>query len=171
MLLAIMHAGCSPFYVDWDTHSIGHRPSTAVQQAAKWAPPHADVAAPHTQRASVVRQRKHKKPVSSPDMEEMSIQPDTTENSQLPPEGSTISMATPGDSSAAEKAIEATSQKLARFDRNRLSGPTLATFDQANALLNQGKQALAEKDYVAASGFAQKASALADRLQANITAR
>jgi hypothetical protein len=38
--------------------------------------------------------------------------------------------------------------------------------DQANGFLSQGKQALADKDYVAAAGFAQKASVLADRLQA-----
>ena len=46
-----------------------------------------------------------------------------------------------------------------------------ATYDEANAFLNQGKQALAEKDDVAASGFAQKASVLADKLQATVTAR
>ncbi len=81
-------------------------------------------------------------------------------------------MATPGGSSdSAEQAIEATSQRLAGFDRNRLSGPMLATYDEASGFLNQGKQALAEKDYVAASGFAQKASVLTDKLQATVTAR
>ena len=80
-------------------------------------------------------------------------------------------MATPGASSdAAEKEIEAAAQRLAHFDRNQLSGPTLATYDQANGFLNQGKQALEEQDYVAASGFAQKASVLTDKLQATQTA-
>ena len=105
-------------------------------------------------------------------MEEMTIEPDTTENSQPPSAVSTISMATPGDSSgSAEKAIDATSRRLEGFKRSRLSGSTLATYDEAQGFLNQGKQALAEKDYVAASGFAQKASALTDRLQATVTAR
>jgi hypothetical protein len=100
-------------------------------------------------------------------MKEMSIEPDTTQNSPLPPPASTISMAAPGGSSdSAEKEIDAAAQLLARFDRSQLSGPKLATYDQANGFLSQGKQALADKDYVAAAGFAQKASVLADRLQA-----
>jgi hypothetical protein len=104
-------------------------------------------------------------------MKEMSIQPETTQSSPVPPAPATISMASPGGSSdAAEKEIEAAGQRLAHFDRNQLSGPTLATYDQANGLLSQGKQALDEKDYVAASGFAQKASVLTDQLQATVSA-
>ena len=105
----------------------------------------------------------------------MTIEPDSTGNSaaSVPAAPATISMAMPGGTSGnAEKAIATTSDHLARFDRSRLKGPTLSTYDQANAFLNQGKQALAEKDYVAAAGFAQKASALADRLQeASVTSR
>ena len=81
-------------------------------------------------------------------------------------------MASPGDSAgSAAKVIDGTSQRLARYDRSRLTGPTLATYDQANRFLNQSRQALAEKDYVAASGFAHKASVLADKLQATVTPR
>jgi hypothetical protein len=105
-------------------------------------------------------------------MEEMSIEPDTTENSSPASESSTISMATSADSSlAVEKTIDATNTRLGRFDRKGLRGDALATYDEANGFLNEGKQALAEKDYVAAAGFAQKASVLADRLQATMTAR
>jgi hypothetical protein len=100
-------------------------------------------------------------------MEEMSIEPETAE--PAPPAtttATTISMVAPGDNSGAvERSLDGTSQRLAHFDRSRLSGSTLAAFDQANGFLNQGRQALSEKDYVAASGFAQKASAFADRLE------
>jgi hypothetical protein len=173
VLLATMFVGCSTFYVDWDNHTIRRRP-TPVKEAATKAtssPSRSDTVAPRVQSASV-HQHKHKKPVSTPDMQEMSIQPDTTESAPPPPATSTISMATPGDTSgAAEKAIEATSQRLGRFDRSRLNEASRATYDEANGFLNQSKEALAEKDYVAASGFEQKASVLADRLQATVTAR
>jgi hypothetical protein len=172
MILAAMLAGCSPLYVDWDNHTIRQMPDSDIQEAA--IPPTAtrgNNVTSHRQSASL-HPPKHKQPVSSHDMDEMSIEPDTTENPPPPSVTSAISMASPGDSSGnAEKAIEVTSHRLARFDRNRLNGPTLATYDEASGFLNQSKQALAEKDYVAASGFAEKAAVLADRLQATVTAR
>jgi hypothetical protein len=173
MLLATALAACSPFYVDWDKHTIRQASNNEIKEAAIPSPAASrpDSVTPHHQSASI-HPRKHKPATSPPDMEEMTIEPDTTENSQAPSDTSTISMAAPGDSSSsAEKVIEATGQRLAHFNRNRLHGSTRATFDQAYGFLNQGKQALAEKDYVAASGFAQKASVLADKLQATVTSR
>ena len=171
MLLATTLTGCTPFYVDWQNHTIRQTPNDIQETPIPSSATRSDSVTSHRQSASL-HPRRHKQPASSLDMEEMSIEPDTTENSPPPSTPSSISMAAPGDTSgSAAKAIEATSQRLARFDRNRLGGSTLATYDQANGFLNQGKQALAEKDYVAASGFAQKASVLADRLQATVTAR
>ncbi|HVN29804.1 MAG TPA: hypothetical protein VMT64_15015 [Candidatus Binataceae bacterium] len=81
-------------------------------------------------------------------------------------------MASAGNTSdTVAKAIDSTSQRLARYDRSQLNGTPLAIFEAANGFLNQGKQALADKDYVAASGFAHKASVLADKLQASVTPR
>jgi len=167
-----MLASCSPLYVDWENHTIRTAPDNAIQESTiPSTATRSDSVTAHRQTASL-HPRKHKPPTATPDMEEMTIEPDTTENSQPPSAVSTISMATPGDSSgSAEKAIDATSRRLEGFKRSRLSGSTLATYDEAQGFLNQGKQALAEKDYVAASGFAQKASALTDRLQATVTAR
>lgn len=172
LILAATLAGCSRLFFDWNKRSFGPAP----EEVRVAAPPPA-IAKPrekivvHPQSASV-HSHKRKRPKAPPDMKEMSIQPETTENSAPPSATATISMAAPVDSSGnAEKEIEATSQRLAHFDRSQLSGPTLATYDQANGFLTQGKQALAEKDYVAASGFAQKATVLADRLQATVTAR
>jgi len=99
----------------------------------------------------------------------MSVVPET----QPPaPATSTLSMTSSGDiSGSAAKAIDTTGQRLARYDRNHLNGSTLATYDEANAFLSQSKQALADKDYVGAEGFAKKASVLADKLQATVTPR
>ena len=160
-----MLAGCSPFYVDWDNRTIREAPETPQQASV----PAATSSETSPRRQASAHPHKHKQAVSPDDVQEMTIEPETTENngSSTPGTPTTISMAAPGDSSGnAEKAIAATSDRLARLDRNRLKGETLSTYDQANGFLNQGKQALAEKDYVAAIGFAQKASVLADKLQA-----
>ena len=166
-----MFAGCSPFYVDWDNHTIRRTSNDIQETPITTTPSSGNLTTPHRQNASL-HPRKHRQPTSPPDVEEMSIEPETTESSPAESSPSNISMSEPGaNSGTAEKAIEATSQRLARFDRNRLNGSALATYNEANGFLNQGKEALTEKDYVAASGFAQKASVLADKLQANMTAR
>jgi septal ring-binding cell division protein DamX len=158
-------------YFDWSSGTVWRVPDIEETAVPSTTPSSSDTS---SHRQASLHPHKHKQPASSPDdMEEMTIEPDGTTNPPAPATTATISMATPGDSSgSAEKAIATTSDRLARFDRSRLKGPILSTYDQANGFLNQGKQALAEKDYVAAAGFAQKASALADRLQeATVSAR
>jgi hypothetical protein len=161
IILAMTLAGCSSIYFDWDTRTIREGPT---EQAAT-----PSSATSHRQSASS-HPHKRKAPAAS---EETSVQPGTAPvPPTAPPATSTLSMASSGDfSGSAAKAIDTTGQRLARYDRNRLDGSTLATYDEANAFLNQSKQALAEKDYVAAEGFAKKASVLADKLQATVTPR
>jgi hypothetical protein len=60
--------------------------------------------------------------------------------------------------------LDATGAKLARVDRNTLSTDSATTYDQANNFLNSGRRAALEEDYVAASGFAEKAAVLAAKL-------
>jgi len=175
ILLAAIVSGCSPIYVDWDNHTIRKAPLPSEQAAIPATRTPSDNLATHRRSASL-QPHKRRPPPSSADEQETTIEPDRTGISpQAPPassESATISMASPGDSSgSAAKVIDSTSRRLARFDRNRLNGPTLATYDEANGFLNQSKQALTEKDYVAASGFAQKAAVLADKLQATVMAR
>lgn len=172
IVLVIMLAGCSPFYVDWDHKTIRQTENDIQETPLPPSAVQSNAVSSHWQSASA-HPRKHKPAASPAEVGETSVEPENTQESQQPPSATTtISMADPGDSSgSAEKTVEATSQRLARFDRSRLNGAALATYDEANGFLNQGKQALAEKDYVAASGFAHKASVLADKLQANGTAR
>jgi hypothetical protein len=161
---ATLLAGCARFFVDWDNGAIRDTAETPQQAAIPMPTPSGE--APHKQASN--HPHKHKQPTSPDSVEQMTIEPDSTGNSSTsaPSEATTISMTAPGDSSGnAEKAIAATSDRLARFDRTRLKGETLSTYDQASGFLSQGKQALADKDYVAALGFAQKASLLADKLQ------
>ena len=55
---------------------------------------------------------------------------------------------------------------LEKIDRGKLSREGAATYDQANDLLRAGQKAASEHDYVAASGYAQKASVLVNNLTA-----
>ena len=166
--MAVSFAACSPFYVDWQNGSF--RTTPPIEETTPVPPPSTSTSGLHRQTASLPP-KKHKQP-ANPDMEEMSIEPETAEPTPPPATSTTISMVAPGGSSGtAQRSLDATSQRLAHFDRSRLTGSTLATFDQANGFLNQGRQALTEKDYVAASGFAQKAAALAAQLQPSSSAR
>ena len=171
-LVAVALFGCSPLYVDWDRHTVRTVPQA---QPTTTVATYTRTETSYAAHKPSSHPKKHKQnanatggpqPPEEPDVDEMSIEPGGTTATSAETSGSTISMVTADDSSAtAEKSIDATSQRLARFHRNQLNGPALAAFDQANAFLNQGKQAIAEKDYVAASGFAHKASLLADKIQ------
>jgi predicted ATPase len=48
--------------------------------------------------------------------------------------------------------------------RDALGADSASTYDQANTLLQAGRKAATEEDYVAASGYAEKAATLADKL-------
>jgi hypothetical protein len=70
----------------------------------------------------------------------------------------------------AEKAINSVSSDLLRIDRGSLQSGDLTIYDQANSFISAARKALASKDYAAASGFAQKASALTTKLAPNAPA-
>jgi hypothetical protein len=72
-----------------------------------------------------------------------------------------------GESGAAPstlKLLEDTGRQLERIDRTRLGAQDGAAYDQARDFVQAGREAMARKDYVAASGFAVKASTLTSRL-------
>lgn len=54
--------------------------------------------------------------------------------------------------------------RLAKIDRNKLGKDSAATYDQASGFLSAGRKAALNQDYVAATGDAEKASVLADKL-------
>lgn len=68
------------------------------------------------------------------------------------------------DSVVTRRSLEATTNRIASIRRAGLNSTDAATYDQVNGFLKAGREALERRDYVAASGFAQKASALANRL-------
>jgi hypothetical protein len=76
----------------------------------------------------------------------------------------TITLANGPSKERAQHLLDDTGAKMVRVDRGSLSADSATTYDQASNLLQAGRKAATEGDYVAASGFAEKAAALAAKL-------
>lgn len=72
------------------------------------------------------------------------------------------------DSRASTEALlNKVDKRLAIIDRTRLTASDATTFDEANGFASSAHRALADHDYVVASGLAEKASTLTGRLKAS----
>jgi hypothetical protein len=76
----------------------------------------------------------------------------------------TVTLADGPSKERAQRLLDDTGAKLAKVDRNTLGADSATTYDQANNFLQAGRRAATEDDYVAASGFAEKAAVLAAKL-------
>ncbi|MGH7932537.1 MAG: hypothetical protein ACREQN_05150 [Candidatus Binataceae bacterium] len=77
----------------------------------------------------------------------------------------TVTLAGEGSGSAVTaRSLDATANQIAHIKRASLNSSDAAAYDQVNGFLKAGREALERRDYVVASGFAQKASALVNRL-------
>ena len=68
---------------------------------------------------------------------------------------------------SAEMLLYKVDKRLAVIDRTKLTASDAATFDAANGFASSAHRALADHDYVVASGLAEKASTLNGRLKAS----
>ncbi len=82
----------------------------------------------------------------------------------LPIPTPTITLANGPSRQRATHQLDDTAAKLATVDRSTLGADSASTYDQASNFLQAGRRALTDEDYVAASGFARKAAALAAKL-------
>jgi hypothetical protein len=76
----------------------------------------------------------------------------------------TVTLAGGPTKERAVQLLDDTGAKLSRVDRTTLGTDSATTYDQANNFLQAGRKAATEDDYVAASGFAEKAAVLAAKL-------
>ena len=70
----------------------------------------------------------------------------------------------PDNHAVIEQLLNAIDTRLARVDHHALSTQDDAAWKQATGFVNAGRQALSHRDYLTASGYAHKASALAGKL-------
>ncbi len=160
-------AGCSEFWVPQPSSLLRSNPVSEEPAPAATPAPIAETPPPRKV-ASIPRSRhtvRHREAQPEED-EGQPLEMTVVPQDELEAPGPSISMV--GDDATktrAQHTLDVTRKNLGRIDRTRLTGGALAMYDQANGLLIQGTEALGEKDYVAASGFAQKASVLADKLK------
>lgn len=76
----------------------------------------------------------------------------------------TVTLADGPSKERAQRLLNDAGAKLAKVDRKTLGADSATTYDQANNFLRAGRKAETEDDYVAASGFAEKAAVLAAKL-------
>jgi hypothetical protein len=76
----------------------------------------------------------------------------------------TVTLAGGPSKERAVQLLDNTGAKLSRINRSTLGADSATTYDQANNFLRAGRKAATEDDYVAASGFAEKAAVLAAKL-------
>jgi hypothetical protein len=81
-----------------------------------------------------------------------------------PLERPTVTLANGSSKERAQQLLDNAGAKLARVQRSALGAESASTYDQANTLLQAGRKAATDEDYVAASGYAEKAATLADKL-------
>jgi hypothetical protein len=96
----------------------------------------------------------------------------TAESSASPeatPTGAAPTITLDNDEAARRRAqglLDSAHAKLGKVDRSKLSGDDAATYAQATGFADAATHALGEHDYVAATGLAEKASLLADKVEA-----
>ena len=76
----------------------------------------------------------------------------------------TVTLADGPSKDRALRMLDDAGEKLAKINRNALGSDGATTYDQASAFLRAGRKAATDDDYVAASGFAEKAVILAGKL-------
>jgi hypothetical protein len=76
----------------------------------------------------------------------------------------TVTLADGPSKERAQQLLDRAGAKLAKVDRSALGADSATTYDQDNNFLQAGRRAATDEDYVAASGYAQKAAVLAAKL-------
>ena len=71
----------------------------------------------------------------------------------------------------AQTLVNDANARLAQIDRSKLTGEASATFRQASDLASAAGKAMEQRDYLAASGLARKASMLSDQLASRISSQ
>ena len=71
----------------------------------------------------------------------------------------------------AQALVKDAAARLARIDRSKLTADGATAYNQASELANAARQAMAQQDYLAASGLARKATLLTEQLASRSSSR
>jgi hypothetical protein len=96
---------------------------------------------------------------------EASPSPPTGQGSPVGPGAQTVTIGSDeNDRTEAERLLNYTDARLARVDRAQLSGEDASNYRQAAEFARSAHSALAQRDYLAASSLAKKASVLTNTI-------
>jgi hypothetical protein len=76
-----------------------------------------------------------------------------------------------GDHLRAQSLLDDADSRLAHIDRSKLTGDNATTYHQASVLASAARKAMEQRDYLAASGLARKATLLTLQLTARVPRR
>lgn len=76
-----------------------------------------------------------------------------------------------GDHLRAQSLLDDADSRLAHIDRSKLTGDNATTYHQASVLASAARKAMEQRDYLAASGLARKATLLTVQLTARVPPR
>jgi hypothetical protein len=161
--LCLMLSGCVGPSGSWQFPQLMTPPPPPAYETHRYAPP------PQT-----LPSASESGSVSSGPHESTAPRPGGLGRTETPPPSAPPAEAAPqptvtlaGDGAAKDRALrllDSAGAQLAKVDRSKLSRDSAATYDQANDFLNAGRKAAIDQDYVAATGYAEKASVLASKL-------
>ena len=168
VLMALALGACSEWLGPLEPQSPPSQPA----HAAKYVPPPAGTSA--ASEGQVLQPSVHKRATNRP----AHPAPPSAAVANLPPENSdedssanrkpSLTLDGEDDSRAsAEVLLYKVDKRLAVIDRTKLTPSDAATFDEAHGFASSARRALADHDYVVASGLAEKASTLTGRLKAS----
>jgi hypothetical protein len=106
-------------------------------------------------------------PTPLPDSEAIQRKPRGRARATETPSGAAPTITLDNDQAAQQRAqslLDSANSKLGKVDQAKLNRADAATYAQAIGFADAARQALGEHDYVAATGLAEKASLLADKV-------
>jgi hypothetical protein len=161
-MLCLVLAGCSGGSGSWEIPSF-MRSQPPVPEPHHFEPSAGGEISNTPPATQVERQVEHRRPAAAP----ARVEPASTGTPAPPAEPlprPTVTLADGPSKERAQQLLDQAGAKLAKVDRGALGADSATTYDQANNFLQAGRRAATEDDYVAASGFAEKAAVLAAKL-------
>jgi hypothetical protein len=161
--------GCSELLAPFQPQSPPSQPAPVT----KYVPPSLvtpayseDEVPPPTVHKRAASRPAHPAPSASPPPAAVANVPSANSNEDATASGKpSLTLDGEDDSRAsAEMLLYKVDKRLAVIDRTKLTPSDAATFDEANGFASSAHRALADHDYVVASGLAEKASTLTGRL-------
>jgi hypothetical protein len=162
--LGLALAGCLGPGGSWQIPSFMRPPPPPVTASHRYEPPARGEPHNNPPAAAIETPAKNVRPLHPPEPEEPAAVATPAAPPVEPVSKPTVTLSDGPSKERAQQLLDETGAKLAKVNRSRLGADSATTYDQAYNFLQAGRRAATDDDYVAASGYAQKAAVLAAKL-------